>query len=354
MTRQLSLIALLLSVASLPAQAEVYCVSTTAQMRTSIINAAVSPEASEIRIRKGFYSLPAADEQSVSLQYSSASDLTMTGGWDGTAGQCTDQQSAPDTTVLSAAGTGRLLSIFLLSGAATRLELRNLSFWQGDIPAGINAAACVNIETDASSDATILVDRNAFRLCNRGSGSGSALSVTARSATVYVRNNLFADNASIAGTALLKGLGSSVMYVSNNTLANNPQLGAGGGPGGLQVTGLATDFYWFSNNVLWNNGSGTGYDLLVSAPAMVLNNNLIGAMAPLPAGVVNNNTLASDPRFVSTGDLRPRADSPLRNAGITPNGGALPIDFDGGSRILGGRIDRGAYEFEELFSNSFE
>lgn len=47
--------------------------------------------------------------------------------------------------------------------------------------------------------------------------------------------------------------------------------------------------------------------------------------------------------------------SPLRNNGlVNPPGGAPTQDFAGIPRSAGGRIDRGAYEFDELFINGFE
>ena len=351
---------LLLSLCTLfsSAHAEVICVGTAAQLRAALTAAASSPEASEIRVRKGFYSLPAASANAVSLQYFGNSDLKMTGGWDGnTPSLCTDQMTRGlEDTVLSADGVGRLLNIFLFTGASTQIELGLLSFRQGNSDNTNNSdAACLTIESDASSDAVVRIDRNSFRLCNRMGGTGSALVVIARSMDLYLRGNLLLDNANSSGAVFLQGLGGSTFYVSNNSLANNPQFGAGGGPAGMQISTLGTDFVWFSNNVLWNNGTGSGYDLLVGANTpMVLNNNLIGAMASLPGGVVNNNTLSVNPGFNNNVDLRPRGNSPLRDSGVNPTGGALVLDFDSNTRVFGPRIDRGAFEFVNLFENGFE
>lgn len=355
MTRLIVALAALFCVLAPAAHAEVYCVGTAAELRTAISDAAGSSSASEIRVRNGFYSLPAASSTAVSLNYSANSDLTMSGGWSGSNGLCTNQQTTPETTVLSAAGVGRLLNFYLLSGMATHIDLSNFSFRQGDLPAGQDAAACLTIESDVGADAIVTIDRNAFRLCNRASGSGSALLVRARSADIYLRNNVFADNASSAAAVYLQALGSSVLYASNNTIANNPQLGIGGGPGGMQITAQPSDIIWFSNNVLWNNGTGSGYDLLIgSGTPIVLNSNLIGDMPPPPASAVNNNTLATDPGFTNSVDFRPLDNSPMRNSGASPNGGSLALDFDLGIRVQGTRIDRGAYEFSEVFSNGFE
>ena len=176
--------------------------------------------------------------------------------------------------------------------------------------------------------------------------------ISARNAAVYVTNNRFADNFGVSAAVRLSALGGSNVRFSNNTVVNNFQPGLGGGLGGLLINGTATDLFFLTNNVLWNNGSGTGYDMSLSAPA-ILNNNLIGSFDPLPAGTVNNNTLSTDPGFTSGLNYRPRADSVLRNSGVTAVG-QLPRDLDGNARVQGTRIDRGAYEFPEIFSNGFE
>lgn len=337
--------------ATLPfaAQAEVYCVSTVAQLTTAFNDARTSPAASEIRVRTGVYDLPDTGG-GIALQYVANSSLTMSGGWTGAT--CTGQVSDPEQTVLRPSFTGSLLRFFLISQQATEIQLTNFSFRQAS---GANAS-CIEIESDAGSEGIVRIDRNAFRLCNRSSGAGSAIRATARSADIYVRNNVFTDNASSSGVVSLSGFGGSVFYVTNNTIANNPQFGAGGGPGGVQVSALASDFLWFNNNVLWNNGTGTGYDLLINngVPG-VLSSNLIGERAPIPAGTSSNGELLGvNPGFTNTVDFRPLPNSPMRNSGGSTPGGALEVDFAGFVREQGTRIDRGAYEFREVFANGFE
>jgi hypothetical protein len=348
-----AILATLLFGFSLTAQAEVYCVSNAAQLRAAFNDAASSSSASEIRVRKGFYSLPAVNALAVSLVYSAPSDLEVSGGWDGSNGSCAATGADPATTVLSAEGLGRLLYLQIFSGTATHIELKYLSFRDG--AAGTTGTGgCIHAESDAGAEGTLTIDNNAFRLCSTAS-TGAALVVRARSIDVRVRNNLFTDNVSQLGIVRLSGLGASTLYFSNNTLVNNPQTDLDGGPGGMQIGGQANDLIWFTNNVLWKNGSGSGYDLLVSTGTpIVLNSNLIGAMAPLPAGVINNALLMLDPGFVSNSDFRPRADSPLRNSGVTANGGSTLLDHAATNRLQGARIDRGAFEFSEFFSNGFE
>ena len=61
------------------------------------------------------------------------------------------------------------------------------------------------------------------------------------------------------------------------------------------------------------------------------------------------------PKLVSMDHPRPRADSPLRNAGMAnPSGGSTSHDGSGLARIQEGALDRGALEFELLFNSGFE
>jgi hypothetical protein len=342
---------ILLVLAALPCAARAepaYCVATATELASAFSSAAQSPEASEIRVKEGFYSLGATggSGSNIALQTASTSSLTISGGWAGA--NCSSQVLDPESTVLSGGGVKGVVRFFLVSQAETEIDISNLSFWQ--------SPACLEIESDAGSDAIVRIDRNAFRLCQISSGQGSALRVTARSVDVYVRNNLFVDNSSGTGIVRLSGFGGSIFHVSNNTVANNPQPAPGGGPGGMQLSGLANDIFYFSNNVLWNNGTGSGYDLAISANTpIVLNANTIGERAPLPVGAIDIDTqLGIDPGFTGSVDFRPRRDSPIRNTGINPTGGALDIDFIGNTRVQGSRIDRGAFEYAEVFGDGFE
>ncbi len=66
---------------------------------------------------------------------------------------------------------------------------------------------------------------------------------------------------------------------------------------------------------------------------------------PLPPGLGN---IAAAPRFVDTNgwaDLRLQPNSPCINAGLNAFG-VVPIELGGNSRIVGGTVDMGAYEFQ--------
>ncbi len=156
------------------------------------------------------------------------------------------------------------------------------------------------------------------------------------------------------------------------TMTNCTVVGNGSGQKGGGV--LATKYVdvIISNSILWNNTSGEGEQISLYATIhvngastaeiyySVLGGGIEGIYYPhYDRGyeVIAENSIDADPRFVDPdGDdnifgteddnLRLLPDSPCINAG-DPNYIAEPneTDLDGRPRIIGGRIDMGAYEY---------
>jgi hypothetical protein len=116
-------------------------------------------------------------------------------------------------------------------------------------------------------------------------------------------------------------------YLTESTVVGNVARNSGGGvysSGGI-----------LQNNIVFYNSSVTG-------------SNYVGGIysfcctAPLPPGTSN---ISSAPLFanLNSGNLRLAPNSPCINAG---GGTAGAKDLDGRPRIVGGRIDIGAYEFQ--------
>ena len=136
----------------------------------------------------------------------------------------------------------------------------------------------------------------------------------------------------IANTAATGG-GANASTLTNCTLTGNAASVSGGGVQGTFVTKCV-----FIGNTAPTNGN---YD------TSTLDHSCV---APLPASGTGNFTNA--PLFVKTsvGDFHLQSNSPCLNAGLnTAAPGAT--DLDGRSRIVGGTVDVGAYEFQDATSN---
>jgi hypothetical protein len=338
-----------------PAAAETICVGSQAQLVAAFATAAASPEATEIRVRAGQYLLPAPTSSTPSLVYSADSDLVVSGGWTGAGGTCTTRGPHPNTTVLNAGGTGPLMRLFAFSSSGVNIEIRGLSLRSGLTPDPLRAA-CLEIESDAGSEASFVVEQNTFLDCVRTATSGTpggAISVRLRDASARIRNNVVTTSFSGTGAVTLNGSGNAIFYASNNTITGNVAIPGRSDPFGLQLGSIGTNTFWVQNNVLWGNG---GTDLFVS-PGVVLflTRNMLGTRSPLPAGTIDTaNDLGVDPGFAGPGDLRPGPASPMRDRGGAAAGGLGEVDVAGQPRLQGLAVDRGAHEFDELFSNGFE
>lgn len=355
MNRRNALASLALLAAAPLAQAEILCVNTDAQLVAAFASAQ-SAGATEIRVRAGLYTLVSADPNTPSLSYSGQSDLTVTGGWTGPNNTCASRLPDADATVLSAASTGPLMRIYAFSQSNVVVELRGLSLRSGRT-ASSQFSACLTIESDVGSNAEFIIEQNTFRNCTHtgtvGANAG-AIDMVLRDAAARLRSNVITGSFGAPGVASLSALGNSTYYFSNNTVTGNAAIPGRTGPFGVQLSGNTNDnAWWIQNNVLWGNG---GTDLFINTNVQpAVTRNIIGTHTPLPGGSFDiANLYGVDPGFVGNGNLRPRADSPMRNSGSTVAGGLASTDAAGLPRWIGNSVDRGAYEYDELFGDSFD
>jgi hypothetical protein len=329
------------------ARANTFCVGTAAQL-LSALNSSFGGAATDIRVRTGSYNFVASGS-SAAIVVQETADLTVSGGWNSNCTAVT--ASNPDQTILNADFSGRLMDVTVLN--ASTFTVTGLSF-RGGTTTG-NRAGCLTVETEVGSSAQIYVDRNSFRLCQTGtSGLTSGLLVLGRSATVWVRGNVAMDNSGSDGSIRLSGLGNAVYNTSNNTVINN--FTSVGGTPGVVLSGQSSDFHRFSNNLLRNNRFATERrDLVIFAPAGIVNHNAYEVLLDMSQTMVINQTISADPLFVSATNPRLRPDSPLRDTGGVVSGGTLAVDFDGAARVQGTVIDRGAFEISEfIFRDGFQ
>ena len=144
-----------------------------------------------------------------------------------------------------------------------------------------------------------------------------------------IQNNIISGNSGRYAGGLYQCHGT----IQNNTICgNNSTQGYGGGVG----SGLYRCTGTIRNCIIWGN-SGT---------------ELSGSSQPSYCCIERwwttdaDGNIGANPDFVSPDDYHLLPDSPCINAG-DPNYSAEPneTDLDGNSRITGGRIDIGAYEF---------
>lgn len=355
MNRKHALASLAFLAAAPMAQAEILCVNTSNQLVAAFASAQTAG-ATEIRVRAGNYAMVSPDSSTPALAYSGQSDLLVTGGWTGANNSCVSRLPDADTTVLSAASTGPLMQIHAFAGSANTVELRGLSFRLG-LTGSVTTSACLQVESDVGSNAQFIVEQNTFRNCTRTATTGphgGAIAMVLRDATARVRSNLVTGSFAPGGAVTLTGLGGATFHASNNTIAANLAIPGRSGPNGLQLGASGSgNSFWVQNNVLHGNG---GADLQVNGTlGLILGRNIIGTRSPLPAGTIEaDNWYSTDPQFAGNGNFRPTADSPMRNSGATVAGGLATTDVAGMPRWIGNAVDRGAYEYDELFGDSFD
>lgn len=324
------------------AHAELYCVTTN----TQLINAIASAQgggASQIRVRTGTY-LIATNSATPALAIADTSDLSISGGWN--AGCTAQTASSPDQTILNALSSGRLLDIEYPNGSSHEISFSMLSFRNG-ISSSPLSAGCVYAQSLAGANARLVFELVSFRGCTNSEGA-AALRVDLNGVLFVLRSSVASGNSYGGNNIFLRGLGAGTYTVTNNTItsASNPS-GAG-----LNLAGQATDFFRLTNNIVHANGA---VDLFVESNVFaLLNNNHLGSTSVIPAGVTVNATSTGDPGFVP-GSLHLAANSSARNSGLNAAPGGLPTtDYSLNPRILGGQVDRGAYEFDGFFANGFE
>ncbi|MCB0212487.1 MAG: right-handed parallel beta-helix repeat-containing protein [Anaerolineae bacterium] len=195
---------------------------------------------------------------------------------------------------------------------------------------------------------------------NSATYGGGMFTLTDNNATLT--NVIFSGNSATDGGGLLT-TGSNNLTLTNATISGNAALRYGGGM--LSQNGSNPQI---RNSILWNNGSSgvyIGNDLGQPASVPVFSASIVqgsgGSTAWNPtfgdAGYYYNVSTATDgggnldvdPLFVGSSDLHLGSGSPAINAG---DNSFLPVgvttDLDGNPRIVGGTVDMGAYESQEI------
>lgn len=173
-----------------------------------------------------------------------------------------------------------------------------------------------------------VVSHNAFV---PGSGAGTAASLSAYSGSPVIVDNLFSG----CGTGPALGVGTGSPIITNNTFIES-----------VTAISLSQASPRITNNLMAYGGTAVSAD---HSAAVLRNNCVFGNDTDFkgltdPTGA--NGNIRSDPRLVSPafGDARLQPNSPCVDAGDNSSVAPGDTDLAGKQRVLGGKVDIGAYE----------
>ena len=330
------------------------CVGDAAELTTALAQAVSNGASTDtIKIRTGTYK-SITNAFGASGSYPSGDSITIEGGWTGSIEvPCQTQSTDPSLTVIDGEGLRGGMYLSHQAGAGS-ITVRNLSFQNGHreydpITFSNDRGGGLYIVGPTGNTADVLVERCIFRN-NYASFLGGGLVASSDGGTITVRNNLFVGNTAPEGAAMQVFGNNDLSYVSNNTVTGNVSPQAGVTAAALRISGSNT--VTLTNNIFWNNTSGTQTDL--SGPDLLLISNDIQKISGAP-GAGSSGNLSVDPRFLGANDFRLVSSSPLINIGVNvPLGGLSSLDLDGLARVQSATVDLGAYEFSFLFLDGFE
>jgi hypothetical protein len=297
-----------------PAHAATWCVDTTSELVLALATSAESAEDDDVRVRSGTFSITS----NITLSFNGA--LSVRGGW--TAG-CLLQSNDPGSSRITTATPGQFGIV--LRPRDGDLSVERLTFDR------LDGVVLQDLGNSSSVVGEIRLLRNRFILNDFGP------IVRARDKNVRVENNIVTG--SLQRTFQLdRSLGTApfVADIHNNTFI--------GGTEGARITGTPGTVR-LRNNVM-DGAYASGGIVIVDGVVTVNHNSLDGGFTYLNGGSASpmfDNDLVIDPMFDAA--FVPQAGSPLINSGSNNIAGGLPsVDFAGGPRRIGSRVDRGARE----------
>jgi len=165
---------------------------------------------------------------------------------------------------------------------------------------------------------------------NRGGGMRNYYS------SPTIEGCVFTDNSAYAGGGMCN------MYHSSPTLINCTFSGNSAGDGGGGMWNVDHSDPMLTNCILWGNTASSGAQIYKDGTSSVT-----VSYSDVQSGWTGTGNINANPRFVNAGggNLHLQADSPCINAGNPSGNYSGQTDIDGELRVMLGRIDMGADEF---------
>jgi len=333
-----------------PVHATTVCVSSAIALKNALTAFDLQPDGSTytIKVVQGTYPVGATLAQMYGEIGGGEVNLKLLGGY--VAG-CGSRTPNPANTVLDGLDAAHSGIGFLMRGDSSAL-IEGITFTRfkgaDNVPYAESEVLLIDAE-GSGSDAQVFE----VRQCRFTHNSGQNI-VRMSGAQLRFVNNLIWDS-TLAQEAQGVDKGAFTVTLDADldaavTATNNTIVGTTGGPGmriGTLITGDSGRLSEVTDNILWNNPSldiqftgGTDYVYPLTASY----NLYATANANFPQSPTD---LHSDPHFVdlANGNLHLASNSPAINKGAFLQLSGFPArDLAGGARVVGSRIDLGAYE----------
>ena len=342
MTLMKSLMAAL-ALCSLPmwADAQQFCVKTTAELRAALAAAsdggANQDDVVSIELAAGTYST--ADGLG-RFTYTNTSPISSLHFWGGFNADCSHMGEDASVTVLDGNNATQIL---VANSSAGYIDILNLTVQNANTNQ-YGAGIAVNAGSATTSGDVLLRDliiRN-----NHTSGYHGGFRAFARGThVIYFDNNLVVGNSADSGYGAGELYAENQIYVRYDTLADNTTTSAG--VGGLLCAGVPN--CEIANSVFWQNSNE---DLYVFYDAVMYFDDIANITGNAPSTVVS--PIVGDPLFAdpATGNYHLGNGSPLLAVSTYLDSGT-DNDIEGHNLPLTGTTDVGAY-LDTIFNDKFE
>lgn len=334
----------------MPARAAEVCVKNVAELKSALITFELQPVDSTFTIKlvQGSYAVGDQLARMYGANADEVASLRLLGGY---TTSCSGRLVNPVNTVLDGLGAAASGMGFKLGGDSNVL-IEGVTFTRFKGKSNLSYAESEVLLLTYGSDRS---ESQVFevRHCRFTYNSGQNV-VRMSGAQMRFVNNFVADS-TLAHEASGIDMGAFTVTLDADvdgavTATNNTIVRTSGGPAmrlGTLITGSSGRISEVSNNILWSN---QGLDIVFTGstqyvyPLLASFNLYNSANGNFPQGT---GDLHADPRFVdaANGNFRLASNSPAINKGGFVQLLGFPArDLDGHARIIGSRIDLGAYE----------